>query len=141
MSKQKTISKQLAEAQVIFNKYIRLRDSLSTTELPDMCRCISCGSITPKEKLNAGHFRTTGSSSVLRFNEKNVNGQCIRCNKYLHGNLGAYAIELDKKYGSGTAESLQYNHEIKMWKSWEIDEIKEEYKRKYKELKDNNLRF
>ena len=132
--KKKTIGKQLEEAQKIFNKYVRLRDSLLTTELPDMCRCISCGNIVPKEQLNAGHFRTTGSSSVLRFNEQNVNGQCIHCNKHLHGNLGAYAIELDKKYGQGTAEKLQYNHETKDWKSWEIDEIKELYKNKYKEL-------
>lgn len=31
---------------------------------------------------------------------------CGYCNRWMHGNLGIYAVNIDKKYGEGTAELL-----------------------------------
>lgn len=65
--------------------------------------CITCGVVKHWKELQAGHFR----HNHLDFHIKNINPQCVHCNKFLHGNLGNYAIWLDKTYGFGTAESLK----------------------------------
>lgn len=44
---------------------------------------------------------------ATRWHPMNVNGQCSRCNCWLHGNLLEYQENLDKKYGMGTALSLR----------------------------------
>jgi len=65
--------------------------------------CFTCGSRNPWKEDNAGHFE---HKDALDFVTLNIHRQCVRCNKWLHGNLGVYAINLDKKYGSGTAELI-----------------------------------
>ncbi len=44
--------------------------------------------------------------SSTRFEEENVNCQCFACNVMEHGNQYKYGLELDKKYGPGTADKL-----------------------------------
>lgn len=58
-------------AKRIFNEYIRKRDS--------GLACINCGEI---RQLQAGHYFPAGKFESLRFNEDNVNGECIQCNYY-----------------------------------------------------------
>ncbi len=82
-------------AEKRFNKWIRNRDS-------ENC-CISCGKFTT---LQAGHFYSAGHYPELRYNEKNVNGQCNRCNTYLSGNLLEYRKGLIKKIGIEEVEKL-----------------------------------
>jgi hypothetical protein len=53
--------------------------------------------------MHAGHFI---HGDNMDFVEKNINAQCSGCNKYRHGNLAAYAIKIDEKYGTGTAKEL-----------------------------------
>jgi hypothetical protein len=72
-----------------FSKYIRARDPY----------CATCGGQTTQ----AGHFW----HGVLDFDEMNINGQCTRCNLYLSGNLGEYAIYLIEKYGMKEFKKLQ----------------------------------
>ena len=69
--------------------------------------CITCKSRCRGRNRHAGHFRKRGMFAT-RFNLENVNLQCARCNKWLHGNEGVYAVELDKKYGQGTAGALVF---------------------------------
>ena len=45
--------------------------------------------------MQAGHYK----HNVLDFDEMNVHCQCVRCNKYLHGNGGEYAFRLARHYG------------------------------------------
>lgn len=75
------------KAQTVFNAWIRLRDADKG--------CISCGGSVD----HAGHYLSAGHYGHLRFNEMNVNGQCLRCNNFLHGNLINYRQGLVKKYG------------------------------------------
>lgn len=82
------MSRLLTKAQYVFNKWIRERDK----DLP----CISCGQAPPEQ---AGHYFAAGLYSELRFNEINVNGQCVKCNYYKHGNLEHYRNGLINKYG------------------------------------------
>lgn len=85
--KKLTIPNLLKKAQIVFNRFIRNRDK--------NLGCISCGS----EVTEAGHYYSAGHYSSLRFNEVNTNGQCVRCNRFLHGNLIHYRQGLVKRYG------------------------------------------
>lgn len=85
----------IAKATEVFNAYIRKRDENEP--------CISCGSWSQRQ---AGHFYSGGHYPELRFNENNVNGQCLRCNLHLSGNLIEYRKNLIKKIGIEEVEKL-----------------------------------
>jgi len=122
----KTNADHVRELQIIFNKYIRLRDKGKG--------CISCG--TPlKGKYDAGHYRSTGGNPEIRFKETNVHGQCVYCNQHKHGNLIEYRKGLIKRIGLEEVELLE-NHIIPMKYSIpELIELKVIYKEKIKKLK------
>ena len=81
-----------------FSKYIRMKDADSN----GLAECITCGAKNHWKEMNAGHFR----HGKLDFDEKNINVQCVRCNKWLSGNLGQYAIKIVKKYGVEAVDDL-----------------------------------
>lgn len=85
-----------------FSKFIRLRDCDGS----EYGHCFTCGKLKHWKDLHAGHFQSSGYPST-KFDEKNVHIQCVKCNTYLEGQKDLYAINLDKKYGKGTAQSLQ----------------------------------
>jgi len=110
--KLKSRSDWLKETQVVFNKYIRLRDQNDG--------CISCGSKSASS-YHAGHYRSIGSAGHLRFNEHNCHRQCAACNTHLSGNLIRYRLGLIRKIGIQLVETLESdNATVK----WSIDEIK-----------------
>ena len=41
-----------------------------------------------------------------RYNEKNVNVQCVKCNLFDQGKQFEHSMYIDKKYGLGTSEKL-----------------------------------
>jgi hypothetical protein len=122
--KLKTTSDYLNELQVVFNKWVRLRDK--------GLNCISCNK--PAKKENAGHYRSVGSCPELRFEPLNVHLQCEYCNTYQHGNLIPYRQNLIKKIGISSVEWLESNHEPKHYSKVELIGMKEEYKEKIKNL-------
>jgi hypothetical protein len=85
------LSKLRKKVENIFHAWIVKRDNGI---------CFTCGN----KGNQAGHF----CHGRLDFDEINLNTQCVRCNHFLSGNLGLYALFLDKKYGAGTAEALIY---------------------------------
>ena len=84
-----TLPKLKRKAWKLFSKYICKRDDYI---------CFTCG----KAGNQAGHFR----HGRLDFDEMNVNCQCARCNKWLHGRLDEYAIRLKAKYGEKKFDAL-----------------------------------
>jgi len=112
------LPKLLKKAQDKFNAWIRKRDK----ELG----CISCGSGID----HAGHYFSAGHYSSLRFNERNVNGQCLRCNNFLHGNLIRYRQGLIVRYGEPEVHLLesQSRNGVKKWSRFELEYIIEKYK-------------
>ena len=121
----KTNADHVRELQVIFNKFIRLRDKDKG--------CISCGTPLVK-KYDAGHYRSAGGNPEHRFNEKNVHGQCVYCNQHRHGALIDYRKGLIKRIGLEATELLE-NHIIPMKYSIpELIELKVIYKEKIKNL-------
>jgi len=101
----KTISKLKKELDTIFSIYIRLR---SANEY-GMCQCFTCGKV--------GHYKTGGMQNghfqsrkhmATRFHEDNCQVQCIKCNMFSQGEQFKFGLNLDSKYGEGTAEELEY---------------------------------
>ena len=124
----KTKSDWLNECQVIFNKYIRLRD------LKSGYGCISCG--TKKSvQYCAGHYRTTKAAPHLRFDERNVHLQCNRyCNQALSGNIINYRPNLIERYGVEFVEGIESDNKAKNYTIDDIKDIKLFYKAKIKEI-------
>lgn len=109
----------------VFNKFIRLRDQ----DRP----CISCG-IRPTQQ--AGHYFSTSQcpQPSMRFNEKNVNGQCINCNHFQEGNRQGYREGLIKKYGTYIITELDILKSFKQnpWTHFEFETMIDYYKNKVK---------
>ena len=127
LSKKKVtpLPKLLKKAQTVFNAHIRERDK-------DL-GCISCGA----EVQQAGHYFSQGQHSALRFGLPhtlaylNTNGQCIKCNMYLSGNLIRYRQGLVNKYGEDIVLRLETeadNNRSKKWSRDELEIIIETYK-------------
>jgi len=83
------------KAWATFSKWIRNRDK----------KCVTCGA---PDTLQAGHY----FHAVLDFDEMNINAQCTRCNKWLHGNLAVYAVYLVNKYGVEELHKLDARHSL-----------------------------
>ena len=112
-----TLPKLLKKAQDVFNAWIRNRDKDKG--------CISCGGSVD----HAGHYFSQGHHSALRFNEMNVNGQCLRCNNFLHGNLINYRKGLVKRYGEQKVLILEsHGSKVKKWSRVELKAIIQMYK-------------
>jgi hypothetical protein len=85
------------ELQVVFNTWVRLRDSGEP--------CISCG-VPLQGKFDAGHFHSVGNYPNLRYNSDNVHGQCVECNQHKRGNIHEYRNNLIKRIGIERVEAL-----------------------------------
>jgi len=113
------------KCQVVFNSWIRFRDKDKG--------CISCPSM---EVSHCSHYLSQGHHSLLRYDEFNSNGSCVRCNLFLHGNLIGYRKGLIKRYGE--VKVLELEGMPKSAYKWDrftlIDKI-EDYKTRLKESK------
>ena len=87
-------------------------------------RCITC---KQPADLEAGHFIPRQHASV-RWDERNVHGQCSRCNRWLHGDQAEYYIALVKKYGQPTVDELmKLKHVTKKYTISELQALLEKY--------------
>lgn len=123
-AKLKTRRDWMREAQIVFNRFIRLRDA----DRP----CISCGTVDAK--WDAGHYRSVGSNPALRFSELNVHKQCAQCNQHKSGNAVEYRIGLVARIGIAAVEWLEGPHEPKHYSIDDLKQIKADYTRMAKEL-------
>ena len=121
------ISHWLTETQKVFNEYIRHhRDKHEP--------CISCGT-TGDVQYCAGHYRTRGAASHLRFDERNVHKQCNkRCNLELSGNIAGYRPRLIEKIGLEAVEALENDNTPKSWTRDELEELRKVYRDRIKAL-------
>ena len=53
-----------------------------------------------------GHFQSR-SFLATRFDEENCQNQCVGCNMFKQGEQYKFALNLNAKYGEGTAEELE----------------------------------
>ncbi len=122
----KPLTAWLAEAQSVFNAYIRERDAA----LP----CISCG-VTRAGQWDCSHYRSRAAASHLRFSEANCHRACSVCNQHFSGRIVDYRIGLIRKIGMEAVELLEHDNRPHKWTIEEAKEIKVLYRQKLKELK------
>lgn len=94
--------------------YIRQRDPW----------CVTCGQNATRD---CGHYRHNSErnqelgGNALWYDERNLNGQCVSCNKWHSGALDRYAIYLQAKHGYGILEEIQRLYTTP--KKWTVEEI------------------
>jgi hypothetical protein len=99
----KSISKLKKELDKWFSLYIRLRDA--TNE--GMVQCFTSNRIYHYKNIHAGHF-ISRRHLATRWCETNVQPQSAADNLFGQGEQYKFGLNLDAKYGSGTAEELQF---------------------------------
>jgi len=104
--------------QRVVNDYIRERDF----DLP----CISCGTWDTVQ-WEAGHYRSRGKASHIRYNEDNIHKQCHQCNVQLSGNQQQYRIFLIEKIGTERVEALENNNTPHRYTLEELESIRRHY--------------
>lgn len=127
----KTIAQLIADAQVAFNAFIRERDRQAGYN------CISSG--RPLDwsgnAVDAGHYRSTGAAPHLRFNEDNCHAQSKQDNRFLAGNAIDYRVGLIARIGLPRVEALEADNGVKKWTRDGLIGIRDEYKKKLKDLR------
>ena len=131
--KAKGLQHYLKLTQTVFNKYIRERDK--------GLGCISCGTHAHMMGgsglggvFDAGHFRSVGSAPELRFEPKNVNGQCRSCNGFKGGMPKEYAQGIVQRYGQERLDWLESAHRAKNYTIEDLAQIRKKYARLTREL-------
>ena len=128
----KRIPDYIRTAQQAFNAWIRARDAGKP--------CICCGRTeaqgygTAAHGWDAGHYRSTGSASHLRFHEDNVHRQLVICNRHGAGRAVDYRIGLIQRIGLERVEALESSNTPHKWQREELIEVTQKYRQKLKEL-------
>ena len=105
--------------QQLVNKYVRERDGNF---------CISCNKKV-SGKIDAGHMFSVGNYPSVRFDLRNINSQCIKCNQYNGGSLLEYRENLIKKIGLKDFEDLEFKaHQNRQYTINEIKDLIQHYK-------------
>ncbi len=99
----KPISKLKKELDKWFSLYIRLRDA--TAE--GMVQCFTSNRVYHYKQIHAGHFMSRRCLST-RWCEINVQPQSVADNLFAQGQQYRFGLNIDAKYGEGTAEELQF---------------------------------
>jgi hypothetical protein len=123
-----TVQELIKATQIIFNKYIRLRDRGQV--------CISCQKKLKEGNVDAGHMWSAGGHSNLRFNEFNVNAQCSRpCNKDKAGDINNYRLGFVERYGIEKLNEIDSLAKIeRKFSKEELKELIQIYKKKIKDI-------
>lgn len=127
----KTVPALIREAQQAFNAWVRARDAAQP--------CISCGAPPPDLSglhagRDAGHYRSTGSASHLRFHPDNCHAQCVRCNQWGAGMAVDYRIRLLVRIGAQRVETLESDNAPHKWDRDELRGIRDHYRAALKRL-------
>lgn len=130
--KLKTRSDWMKEAQRAFNAYRR-----------EWCRvngynaCVCCDEPLDwsGNGVDAGHYRSVGSSPATRFVEANVWAQRKQCNRYGAGRAVDYRIGLIRRIGLEAVEALEADNEPRKYGIEELKVIKATYQSKLRELR------
>jgi hypothetical protein len=128
----KTIPELIREAQTSFNAYIRHRDK----DQPCICCGHPLGTGEVGGAFDCGHYRSVGSASHLRFDERNAHGQRKVCNRYGAGRAVDYRIGLIARRGLAVVEALETDNRVHRWTREELIQIRDTYRAKVKALKE-----
>ena len=129
MAKKKTLKYWKTKIDKPFHEYIRRRDADNDS---GYCSCVSCDKPIHFTESDAGHFIGRQHLST-RWDERNVNSQCRKCNRFEYGRQYEYSLTLGEDLSD---ELLQKSRQTMKLMEHEYQEIFETYRDKLKELKD-----
>lgn len=126
----KTIPQLIAEADRAFCAWVRARDA----GLP----CICCGETAKSSSLtggewDAGHYRSRGAASHLRYHPDNASAQRKRCNRRAF-DVASYRANLIARIGLERVEALEQDNRTHKWTRDELREIRDTYRKKLRDL-------
>ena len=114
----------------IFSEYIRRRDSVN-----GIGTCVTCGRRKEWKYMDNGHYIKRQYLST-RYDEKNCNAQCKKCNWLEQGANERYRVAIDEKWGKGTAAKLeQKKHNKSKLTAFEYGVLIKHYQEKIKRIK------
>ena len=120
----------IAAVQVHFNRYIRLRDA----GLP----CICCGKPMEPDRpggaVDAGHYRSRGSSPHLRFDERNVHAQRKSCNRPGGTTAASFRAGMVARIGLAAVEQLEADQMPRKYTVADLKELHAHYRAKCREF-------
>jgi hypothetical protein len=130
LSKDEDLATLVADLDIVFSRYIRLKDA----DLYGNVECYCCGKKENWKMVDASHF-IPRSHMYTRFSEDNVKPCCTKCNRLKDGNLGAFAKHLETDH-PGSVEILQeQGSQIYKYSRQELKSMISEYTLKLKQLK------
>lgn len=127
MAKKKTLKYWKTKIDKVFHEYIRRRD----VNEDGYGACISCNKPIHYSESDAGHF-ISRKQMATRYDERNVNIQCRKCNRFEYGRQFEYAQNIGLELAE---ELLQKSRQIHKLLDSEWQEIFEEFKNKLENLK------
>jgi hypothetical protein len=128
LEKLKTRKEWADEAQVVVNKYVRLRDA--------HLGCVSCDKPASWDgQWHASHFRSRGAASAIRFNLWNIHKSCSICNHWKSGNLAEYEPRLREKIGDEKVDWLRTQNQQADFSIEYLKRLKKVFSEKIKRLK------
>ena len=114
----------------VFSEFIRRR----TADDRGFVRCYTCGAEKHWKEVHAGHFQSR-SKYATRWNETNVQVQCVSCNIFKAGEQYKFGLRLDAELGEGTAEEMMYlSNQSGKFTIEELREMVKTYQAKLREL-------
>lgn len=109
----------------IFSEYIRRRYAVN-----DIAECVTCGKKDHWKNLQAGHFMSRKHYST-RWDEENVQVQCMACNVYRYGEQ----FKFSKFLGTRKANKLlAKSREMVKFANYELEDLIATYKQKVANL-------
>ena len=119
----KTTKKLRSKLWPLVSEYVRR----SATDYRGYAQCYTCSATLYWKLGHCAHFE----HGTLDYDLRNLKFCCVRCNKYLRGNLGAYAIRLIKEKGLKWVEQLKKDavrNRGYVYKIAELEELIEKFK-------------
>lgn len=118
------------EAQEAFNRWVRLRDNGKG--------CFVCGAPLRIGGVgggfDAGHIRPRSQAKHLRFDERNVHGQCKPCNAAGSTKDHEMRAAAERLLGKEQADALYADNRVHKWQRDELRAIRDTYRAKTNQL-------
>jgi len=122
--KEKTLKTKL---DIIYSKVVRMEGADDKGNIT----CY-CGAVVPWQESDCSHY-IYRQCLATRFDRRNTHPSCRKCNRFMGGNLQAYALFLERRYGVGILQELEAKKQ-EIIKNFPYSELIETYKNKLREL-------
>jgi hypothetical protein len=115
----------VTKLDAVFSEYIRRRYAKN-----DIAQCVTCGKKDHWKDLQAGHF-ISRKHYATRWNEENVQVQCVACNVYRYGEQYLFGVYLGEEKSQ---ELLQLSRQSAKFSNIDLQEKINYFKMKINEI-------